>query len=1252
MRRVFRQYAVPFWAVIFLFTLSLLACGDAPGTSTGERGSPESGQSQGEKSFTEGAFEKQEEAPGKSEPGSGDAGPVAEPIPEGQVEKKDDNAWPKGVPQAASVETKLSKNTAKAGEVVQVTCTVTDQYGKPFAADTIVNVFPAAPGKIGPSLALEKAGEYLVKCELKNGTLKDATPEKLVVTPGEATQIDTSLRPAEVRAGEPSKVTCKLTDRYGNAHSPGKATFSVTPKTAITSKGMEVSGTKPGTYSVACKQGASEDKTPAELKIKPGLPAKIEVQVNTKKAHYKKGEKIGISVKVFDKYGNVIPDVKVSFSSQPSKGLVNKELPKTLSFSEDGNYTVTIAVQGQTADGKSVEVKLSFKVDGTGPAIVFTSPVRAAMLTGQNKIIVKGKITDAVSGVDSLKVNGQTVKPDAQGAFSLSLTSKWGLNLLTAEAVDKAGNTSKRAQSFLWAPSYHAVGAKPLPKALLARMYPKAIHDGHLASVNDLNTIVYRTFEKTNLDTFVSGTLDSGTYKRKGLFGVTLYTRTHTLAKSGKITLTSLSSSLKLRTGGVTFDVRFKTKIPITCKVTYKAGLSTSRSHSQTLTPEIRVTGSMDIKRSGNAVVVTVKDSKTDVSKVKMGNCVVSAVKLGSLSIGSANIGVSSSRLQALLNKPLSDKVKREISSPTHAFVSAFGAGNSWKLSSLLGAKTLGIRNAWEDVAFTSAAGALGKAVALIAVTGIPSAKLGTPLRSQTPPTSGWSGSHSIGVALPYNLLNHALVTAWSSGALKREVTSLFSAADVAKWPMNPKGLKVDVEALLPPVLHQSGKNLDVALGDLLVNLSFDAGASGKVSVQAYVSGRLSGGSISLSHENTFQFAFQGKPTAFVWEIVKQTGLSAAKIKELEQILRTILPTVMRGFTSGILNGFPLPHFDLSALSKSHAIPNGTKITVLYPGISSDKDYVLMTAGSFGTKMTLKTLRSFTHKYAPIVYFHPNEEYFLSTADHFLTITVPYKYKSGGKDITGLKLKKRDKASTIGDMKNAKAYVNAKIHETYTDIQFWYFYPYNGAGTAFMELNVGVTKFKGERRMTPCGQHEGDWEHVTFRVDNHSGKLYQAFFSQHGWGEWARGDAEVAKLYEKGRTVFYSSFYGHAAHKDSKGGAYRYKDVDLKVFKFSLVDKLGKGKSFDSRAFQLLGSHFRGKPVTKEYSIVEPSWMKYKGRWGVQITRKVLNFSFIPSFLEGYAKQAMQKAGIYGTCFEESGPSPAWEKGSWSKGDE
>ncbi len=115
-----------------------------------------------------------------------------------------------------------------------------------------------------------------------------------------------------------------------------------------------------------------------------------------------------------------------------------------------------------------------------------------------------------------------------------------------------------------------------------------------------------------------------------------------------------------------------------------------------------------------------------------------------------------------------------------------------------------------------------------------------------------------------------------------------------------------------------------------------------------------------------------------------------------------------------------------------------------------------------------------------------------------------------------------------GHLASAEIYAHVRSspwpHLTTYDVTYWFFYPWNGdvVGT------WGIDK----------GHHQGDWEHVTVRVEsNGSGgwRMHSMFFATHVEGYW-RWPSEVDKVAGTERPIVYVARKTHASY--AKPGDY------------------------------------------------------------------------------------------------------------------
>jgi hypothetical protein len=131
------------------------------------------------------------------------------------------------------------------------------------------------------------------------------------------------------------------------------------------------------------------------------------------------------------------------------------------------------------------------------------------------------------------------------------------------------------------------------------------------------------------------------------------------------------------------------------------------------------------------------------------------------------------------------------------------------------------------------------------------------------------------------------------------------------------------------------------------------------------------------------------------------------------------------------------------------------------------------------------------------------------------------------------------------------------------DVQYWIFYPYNGK----------VRKLGGA--------HEGDWEHVTVRVDDSGTSIDRVYLSAHEGGRWY--DPSCLLETQDGRPIVYSALDSHAAYRGPGSPPPEAEQI---------LDRTSDGgEVLDcSRSWVNVGE--------LEAPRSGAEWLRYNGRWG------------------------------------------------------
>lgn len=234
------------------------------------------------------------------------------------------------------------------------------------------------------------------------------------------------------------------------------------------------------------------------------------------------------------------------------------------------------------------------------------------------------------------------------------------------------------------------------------------------------------------------------------------------------------------------------------------------------------------------------------------------------------------------------------------------------------------------------------------------------------------------------------------------------------------------------------------------------------------------------------------------------------------------------------------------------------------------------------------------NKYAPIIYFHPQEKYFPVSADFMLKNSTVKDFTDNqeiihptNRDLYNLSQKHNftplgdgqivmsiDKLIYKGEIpiSNVPIYairrtVNNMIYLTYIIL-----FAYNGAYDI-----LGVKE---------AGQHPGDLEHYTVELDMNE-NLQRVFFAAHGNLDGKTVNASDVR-FENGRIVVYSALNGHGLYPQ-KGYAFRIAGL--------ANDYLDSGVRWEPHVMQIFGR------LNPGFDINTMGWTVYNGRIGGELVK-------------------------------------------------
>ncbi|KAL8228809.1 hypothetical protein R6Q57_013709 [Mikania cordata] len=308
----------------------------------------------------------------------------------------------------------------------------------------------------------------------------------------------------------------------------------------------------------------------------------------------------------------------------------------------------------------------------------------------------------------------------------------------------------------------------------------------------------------------------------------------------------------------------------------------------------------------------------------------------------------------------------------------------------------------------------------------------------------------------------------------------------------------------------------------------------------------------------------------------------------------------------------------------------------------------------------LNQIKALIQTYSPVIYFHPDEQYLPSSVDWFFQNGALLYHKGDESkptrvDNNGLNLPQggsnddtywldlpldgssKDRVKK-GNLQDTCAYFHVKpVSEgLFTDIAIWVFYPFNGASRAKVKfLNLSLGKL---------GEHVGDWEHVTLRINNINGELNSVFFSQHSWGKWV--SASELEYHNGNKPVVYASLHGHASYPKSGCVLLGSEGADIGV------------RDDTAKSDKMMDTGARAVVMAAEYlsaaAVVEPPWLNYERKWGPKIDYDVdKEISRLKSVMIWKLKKEFERLmeSVPRELLGEDGPTGPKVKTSWS-GDE
>jgi len=856
-------------------------------------------------------------------------------------------------PAIAAVETLVAPGAIVAGADATVTCSAVDDKGVAVETEFAIDVTPADGTLTGTTFTTEVAGTYQIACRALPDGPADGTPFALVVQPGPANAVLASVEPASIEAGAQARVTCRMVDAFDN-DVPATG-WTVHGPEEVTVNGFDVTATVAGEYELTCAPagGLPEglDSTPAVLTVRPGAAVGIVLTATPARAWYAVGARVTIGYEVRDAHGNVVDEDRgpLTVTIDPPTGLT-LEAGETAKyrFEAQGVYTVHGSVQGPPAG----EAELTLVCDPDPPVLELQTPERGTTQSTPALATVSGRATDAVSGVAAVRVNGTAAEVAQDGAFSLPLPLRQGLNLIVVEAEDAVGHVAEAMRSVYYSPVWYGVdptipGSGTVADALLGylgRRFFYAEDDPDLVTVSSLVGDIARNVD-VNALLPVGEPLTSSQLPLCGVQSniylsdihytvpaqVTLGTRTLSNPLLNPIDgglhvfllIEDLNAALQIESPGGGFPCLNEDGRVLADQITLNADVFVSLDPAGA--PQIDIQG----------VSVT-----------------VSGVRTQDLGITGALVNLLAEWLTDFLTGMVEDAIVEQLDSLLGGLTEVLVLDFEFELDPFIGAgdpTTLRIETDFSRFEFTGAdpgAGLhLNAGVRIVPATArVDRAVLGSIGRGAclgAPESFALAEEDRVELALAHDALNEALYALWRGGMLTLDVTAAdFGDTDLSQFGLSDLALQTN--PLLPPIATSCTDDgqLVAQVGDFEIHATFGLFGA-PTDVTAFLHTEIALNLVVVDGEAGPEPGIEIADIRFLQaEIVALNEDQEDQRDLLQGLLEEALPSVLMNEVAAEPISFEIPSLDLGSLDEDGILPQGVVLQILIEALGDELGYV------------------------------------------------------------------------------------------------------------------------------------------------------------------------------------------------------------------------------------------------------------------------------------------------------------------------
>lgn len=407
-----------------------------------------------------------------------------------------------------SLETHAPAQVA-AGDTITVSCTLRENDIESMVTGEVTAVAEASVIRMNGAIIARTAGTVDVACSLPGRGLVDSTPATVEIVAGPAANLVTTITPDPVVAGNSVTATCVVYDAFGNEITDGDTPeLQLSPSdSANTITDLSALMTRAGHYTGRCYLPGTTSNN-AGFEVIPNLPATLAIAKFPDLPVYAIGNIVEVRHIVTDRYGNEIFPAAVTKGSAPITGVGPTVVfgPGQWQYNGEGRYRVTVTVDPPTDNNVTLSATTDIVVNSRGPALACANDATMLQHTPGAQLTVTGSASD-VNGVSSITVNGTSVPVGANGSFTATVPTRFGINFVDVTALDTFGEPTTKVCTYLVSNQY-ANPANPINDEVSLKLMQAAVDDGNRSgAIGSLGDILHTILNSSGLQSAVHGAL-------------------------------------------------------------------------------------------------------------------------------------------------------------------------------------------------------------------------------------------------------------------------------------------------------------------------------------------------------------------------------------------------------------------------------------------------------------------------------------------------------------------------------------------------------------------------------------------------------------------------------------------------------------------------------------------------------------------------------------------------------------------------